>query len=57
MATGAFPAFECAMHEGFVHPDFLFGVALVADLIACFFQQQLGNDAVSEVAILTFFFL
>jgi hypothetical protein len=45
------------MHHRFAQSYFLFFMTSVTHLIARFFEQQLRYDAVSQVAVLTFFLL
>jgi hypothetical protein len=39
-----------------VHPDLFFGMACVADLVPDILENELGDNAVAEVAILAFLF-
>ena len=57
MARGAFPARQCGVNIGLVHPDFLLAVAGVADLVALFLEDQPRNDPVADMALLAFFLL
>jgi hypothetical protein len=54
MARGAFPPRQYGVNVGLVHPDFLLGVAGVADLVAVFLEDQPRNDPVANVALLAF---
>jgi hypothetical protein len=56
MAVNAFPAFQGRMDAFFVHPDLLGFVAGHAELVAFFFQKQLGQYPVPQMAILAFLF-
>jgi hypothetical protein len=57
MATDAFPLFKRCVHHRLVQSDFLFVMAVIAHLITCFFEKQLWNYTVPEVAIFTFLLL
>lgn len=56
VALGAFPLLESAMDIGFIHANRLLGMALQAKRIAGFLEQQLGNDAMAEVAVMALAF-
>jgi len=57
MAVHAFSAFQRGVNIFFVQPDLLCLVTGQTDLVASFFQDQLGQNAVPQVAVLAFFFL
>jgi hypothetical protein len=57
VAVDALAIFQAGMDKGFIEPDVLIVVAGKTKLIAFSFQQQLGHNAVTQVAVLTFFFL
>jgi hypothetical protein len=45
------------MYIRLIQPDLFFGVAGITDLIFFFFQEELGEQSVTEVAFFTLFFL
>ncbi len=57
VAVDAFAFFQGRVHHGFFHSDFGLVMAGIAGLIARSFQEQLRDDTVPQVAVLTFFFL
>ena len=57
VASDAAVGLERGMHDGLVHPDLLLGMAFVAALVAALLQQQLGDHAMAEVALLAVFLL
>jgi hypothetical protein len=55
MAGRASASLQGGMNVGLVQTYLLFGVAGITDLIPLFFQQKLWDQAMPEVAVLTFF--
>ena len=56
VAINALSFLDGSMHPGFVQTYFLFWMALITGLISFLFKYQLGNDTVSEVTLLAFYF-
>jgi hypothetical protein len=54
MALSAFPSPQGRMHAGLIRAYFIFAVAGVADLVAFFLQEKLGNQTMPEVAFFAF---
>jgi hypothetical protein len=57
VAVDALAFFQGGVHHGFFHSDFGLIMTRIAGLIALSFQQQLRDDTVPQVAVLTFLFL
>ena len=55
MAGRASSSLQSSMNIGLVQTYLLFGMAGITDLIPIFFQQELWNQAMPEVAVFTFF--
>jgi hypothetical protein len=54
VAGDAFAGRKGGVHPGPVQPDLLLRMAGEAKVVPLFFQEQLGNDPVPEVAVLAF---
>ena len=57
MVLDAFPSLQSGMDTGFIHPDLIFTVAGIADLIPLLLHQEFRNHSVPEMTALTFLFL
>lgn len=55
MTIRAFPCPHSRVHFSLVQSHFFYGMARVAKIILGFLQEQLGNLAVPEMAVLAFF--
>jgi hypothetical protein len=53
----AFPALQGGMNPFFVYPDLFSLMTSHAELIALFFEQQLGKHPMPQMAVLAFLFL
>jgi len=56
VAKRALPIFQRTVDMGFFQAEILFAVAGVADIVADFLENELGDDPVAEVATFAFFF-
>lgn len=56
MAERTLPIFQRCVNMSLVGPDLLLAVTGIAGLIPDILQNELGDDAVAEMAILAFFF-